>query len=78
MCDCVLQECENISSQLRKYRWFKQSTMKTEDVIEIIYVLKENFPEFSAARFFKIERSTIFHMLYCISTFFIVMLQFRQ
>ena len=38
--------------------------------------IRQNFPKFSAARFFGIDKSTILSMLGTIITFFIIMIQF--
>lgn len=48
--------------------------MRLKDFSETI---SNNFPQFSAARFVAVSRSTVLSVLGCVTTFIIVLIQFR-
>lgn len=72
-CDSVLHEAEQI--QTIAFDLFKNS--QNRDLIRFIEIVIGNFPEFSAARFFSIDRSTILKILDATITFLIVVIQFQ-
>ncbi|KAH0820653.1 hypothetical protein MTP99_000554 [Tenebrio molitor] len=76
--------CDAVSSEVNKILSVAYSLDKhslgdgRNDLTEFIDVVKDNFPIFSAARFFDINRSTIFGIFDAIITFLIVMIQFES
>jgi hypothetical protein len=79
ICDSIMIEAEKILSLSQKLR--KKFKRSGPQVRENLFVFGnsviENFPKFSAARFFEIKRSIILRILGTITTFLIVMIQFR-
>ncbi|EFA01379.2 gustatory receptor 30 [Tribolium castaneum] len=70
-CDDVLKEAEEIFYLLQK---IKAKNKKLQDVIVTnVYVL----PKFSAAKFFSLEKATIFKMLSSLITFVLVIFQLK-
>jgi hypothetical protein len=78
-CDLVLMEAEKIlalSYKLRKNFGEASSEVK-EELFEFSNTIVDNFPMFSAARFFEIKRSIILSVLGTVTTFLVIMIQFR-
>jgi gustatory receptor len=75
-CDAILEEGETIVRLLSKYR-YSANGGRNDEVKILSGMMKDNFPEFSAARFFSIDRTTIFGILQSITTFFIILIQFN-
>ncbi|KAH0820344.1 hypothetical protein GEV33_002447 [Tenebrio molitor] len=75
-CDAILEEGETIVRLLSKYRYCANGG-RNDEVKMLSGMMKDNFPEFSAARFFWIDRTTIFGILQSITTFFIILIQFN-
>ncbi|RZC41944.1 gustatory receptor [Asbolus verrucosus] len=79
LCDLVTYEVEKIFSvtySLEKY-FICENKKGSEELQKFIDVLKDNIPSFSAARFFAINRTTIFGIFNAIITFLIVLIQFE-
>jgi gustatory receptor len=53
------------------------SAKEKEELMQFSDVIQQNFPRFSAARFFNIDRSTILSILSTVVTFLIIMIQFE-
>jgi gustatory receptor len=51
---------------------------ENEEIQVFIDVVQHNRPEFRAARFFSINRSTLFSVLNSLTTFLLVMIQFKE
>lgn len=59
-------------------KYFTATYGRQKDVLnEFIIAVKDNCPVFMAARFFVINRKTVFNMFNAIITFLIVMVQFE-
>ncbi|RZC32000.1 7tm 7 domain containing protein [Asbolus verrucosus] len=78
MCDLVLQAFENFLSGAHKLRRDTHVTSKEKkELSRFIKLVSENAPKFTAARFFDITRTTLLNVLGTITTFLIVLIQFR-
>lgn len=55
-----------------------QNKKENEEIRILISVINDNFPSFSAARFFLINRNTVFQIFNTLITFLIVMIQFES
>ncbi|RZC40630.1 7tm 7 domain containing protein [Asbolus verrucosus] len=78
LCDAVLCEFEEIlavAHSLEKY--FISENRKNEELRKFIKVVKDNFPSFSAARFFNVGKTTVLGISNAIISFLIVMIQFE-
>lgn len=70
-CDNILQEAKSLVNILQK---IKSRNEKLRDaIVTNIHVL----PKFTAAGFFRIEKSTIFRMSTTLITFILVIIQFK-
>ena len=81
MCDVVSHEVSNILKLSYEWKWkLKCRRLKKEAkaVHEFCAFVQEHGPGFSAAGFFKVDKSTIPNVLATVVTFFIVMIQFQQ
>jgi gustatory receptor len=80
LCDFIAHEAEKILALSYKLeRHFVNGIVsEKEELYTFINVLVDNFPKFSAARFFRIERSTIFRIFEAVTTFVIIMIQFES
>lgn len=77
LCQSIINEMKKIVKQAYKLRRLSP-VHKVQEVNEFIaYSLLNNFPEFSAAGFLTIRRSTIFSILGTVTTFLIIMVQFN-
>ena len=78
MCDSVLKEALKVVGFAYKLRKNFPSALSRQrvEVNEFIDFVIRNFPKFSAAGFFDIDRSTIFKLLGTVTTLLIVMVQF--
>ncbi|XP_044265275.1 uncharacterized protein LOC123011746 [Tribolium madens] len=81
LCDSVIHtagELPNLVYSLDLERHFEMKhTQEMENLNEFVVAIKDNFPVFVAARFFEINRKTIFKMFNAIITFLIVIIQFE-
>jgi hypothetical protein len=79
LCDSILTEFDEIFLLLLTILVKLNSTVQFHqtNLGSAIKTFKSSRPEFTAARFFPINRSTIFSILNCIITFLIVMVQFK-
>jgi hypothetical protein len=77
LCDRVEQEAEKIlaAAHKRTNALSELGERENEELRQLISVLKDNFPTFSAARFFNINKKTIFVICNAIVTFLIVSIQ---
>ncbi|XP_044262935.1 gustatory receptor 68a-like [Tribolium madens] len=72
ICDAVRIEAEKILTISYKLTEFYNKE------VHLTKVILKNFPTFSAARFFNVDRSTLFKVLTSVIGFFIVIVQIRQ
>ncbi|KAJ3620393.1 hypothetical protein MTP99_004345 [Tenebrio molitor] len=79
-CDLILREAETMLTKSYVLRRHTEmlSPKEKEKLIQFSDVIQQNFPRFSAARFFNIDRSTILSILTTVVTFLIIMIQFRS
>ena len=79
--------CESVSNQAKKTIQVATNCEKYflgergpdhDDLQHFIVVVNDNMPIFSAARFFEINRMTVFSTLNVVITFLIVMVQFER
>jgi hypothetical protein len=79
MCDAVLSEMEKTLLLVYKLQSVTADLMLDEnhEVYSLAQMILHTRPEFKAARFFSIKRSTLFSILYSMITFLLVMLQFK-
>ncbi|KAJ3662758.1 hypothetical protein Zmor_007087 [Zophobas morio] len=75
MCDFVLQEAQKSFRMVVKLQ--EEVTTGNKEIEKLLYGFSNNFPKFSVARFFCINRSAIFGLLSNVITFVIVILQFE-
>jgi gustatory receptor len=76
LCDSIMKKCDEILSQA--YRLESELTSYENKEIQVfINVVLHNRPEFRAARFFSINRSTLFTVLNSLTTFLLVIIQFK-
>jgi gustatory receptor len=78
LCDQILKEYD----QLLDLAWKLEASLststsqKTREIKMFINFLQGNLPRFVAARFFTIDKSTLFKMLNTSITFLLVIIQF--
>ncbi|KAJ3647511.1 hypothetical protein Zmor_019385 [Zophobas morio] len=80
LCDSVTNEGATILAEaytLEKY-FTNENSKNHEDLRKFIDALKNNLPCFTAARFFVIDRSTVFGIFDAVVSFLIVMIQFEM
>ncbi|KAJ3620253.1 hypothetical protein MTP99_004220 [Tenebrio molitor] len=76
LCDSIMKKCDEILSQA--YRLESELTSYENKEIQVfINVVLHNRPEFRAGRFFSINRSTLFTVLNSLTTFLLVIIQFK-
>lgn len=76
LCDLVLEEVKTTVLLAYKIRQFAISKERKE-ISEFINCVFDNYPQFTAAGFFSINKTTIFHMMGTVTTFFIIIIQFN-
>jgi hypothetical protein len=69
-CDEILTKAHRLEVQLTSYEY--------KEIQVFIDAVQHNRPEFRAASFFAIDRSTLFSLLNSLTTFLLVMIQFKQ
>ncbi|XP_068901881.1 uncharacterized protein [Tenebrio molitor] len=79
-CDLVLKEAEEMLLKSYKLRRKTEhlSANDRKELKRFSNAIVQNFPKFSAQRFFDIDRSTILSILGTVITFFIIMVQFQD
>ncbi|RZB40308.1 7tm 7 domain containing protein, partial [Asbolus verrucosus] len=80
LADSILQETEAVlalSYKLERY-FLNRISRESDELRQFINVVIDNFPKFSAARFFTIDRSTIFRIFEAVTTFLIILIQFES
>ncbi|KAJ3653152.1 hypothetical protein Zmor_019061 [Zophobas morio] len=77
-CDLILKEADNLVKKAYKLQRNCNLMIYQKQFERFSNALDQNFPKFSAARFFNIERCTILNIVNTIITIFIVMIQFRN
>ncbi|XP_063919322.1 gustatory receptor 68a-like [Zophobas morio] len=79
LCGSIQDEVEKILAVASKMEtlFSDNKTKESEQIRLFINVVKENFPNFSAANFFDVNRKTVFQIFNTIVTFLVVMLQFE-
>jgi hypothetical protein len=76
LCDSIMKKCDEILWQA--YRLERELTSYENKEIQVfINVVLHSRPEFRAARFFSINRSTLFTVLNSLTTFLLVIIQFK-
>ncbi|XP_068901861.1 uncharacterized protein [Tenebrio molitor] len=77
LCDSILKKCDEILAKAYRLEALLTS-YENEEIQVLIDVVQHNRPEFRAARFFSIDRSTLFSVLNSLTTFLLVMIQFKE
>jgi hypothetical protein len=74
-----LKEYEGILTLTRKIEaWVCEDVVrKSKEFRSLALIVAQNRPEFNAARFFSIDKSTLFSILSVLVTFVIVIIQFK-
>jgi gustatory receptor len=72
-----LKKCDEILAQAYQLEGVL-SSYENEEIQVFIDVVLHNCPEFRAARFFSIDRSTLFGVLNSLTTFLLVLIQFKE
>lgn len=68
----VIVKCERLQNQL------PARSKEREEIFRLLLVVDTATPRFSAAEYFRIDRSTIFSMLNVAAAYLIIIIQFRQ
>ncbi|XP_068901868.1 putative gustatory receptor 39b [Tenebrio molitor] len=76
LCDSILKKCDEILAKAYQLEGM-MSSYENEEILVFIDVVQHNHPEFRAARFFSIDRSTLFSVLNSLTTFLLVLIQFK-
>ncbi|XP_068901770.1 uncharacterized protein [Tenebrio molitor] len=78
-CDTIRKEFEELLSYCYQMQTcIAESTFTENDMCIFTKSVSQSMPEFTAARYFSIDRSTIFSILNSITTFLLVMIQFKS
>ncbi|KAH0815855.1 hypothetical protein GEV33_006936 [Tenebrio molitor] len=78
-CDIIRKEFEELLSYCYQMQTcIAESTFTENDMCIFTKSVSQSMPEFTAARYFSIDRSTIFSILNSITTFLLVMIQFKS
>ncbi|XP_068901867.1 uncharacterized protein [Tenebrio molitor] len=77
LCDSILKKCDEILAKAYRLE-VKLTSYEIEEIQVFIDAVLHSRPEFRAARFFSIDRSTLFSVLNSLTTFLLVMIQFKQ
>ncbi|KAJ3620387.1 hypothetical protein MTP99_004340 [Tenebrio molitor] len=78
-CDSIVMEAESILSMFFKLQRYSDGDLRRKQKFYLgSRVVLENFPKFSAARFFNISRTTILSILGSVTNYFIIMIQFYR
>ncbi|XP_044261025.1 uncharacterized protein LOC123009001 [Tribolium madens] len=78
LCDAIVSENEEIRKKLYKMLHVDPIFYENKQFEKFLKTVLTNGPKFSAARFFSIERSTIFQIMNSIVTFLIVVIQIKS
>lgn len=77
LCDSIGQEMKKIRKRLLKLKRHSFSIQKKKEIKAVIDDCMGNtFPQFSAAGFFLLGRSTLLSILGTLATFLVIMVQF--
>ncbi|KAJ3617719.1 hypothetical protein MTP99_006814 [Tenebrio molitor] len=78
-CDTIRKEFEELLSYCYQMQTrIAESSFTENDMCIFTKSVSQSMPEFTAARYFSIDRSTIFSILNSITTFLLVMIQFKS
>ncbi|KAJ3617909.1 hypothetical protein MTP99_006992 [Tenebrio molitor] len=77
MCDSILRRVEECIQLSKELRWQLRKSEDREMINYMSSFLMELRPNFSAARFFDIDKLTILSILWTTTTFFIILVQFE-
>jgi hypothetical protein len=78
LCDSILQKHAQILLLVRKLECTSEAgTFENEKLKLLIDKVGQLRPEFTAARFFSLDKSTLFSILYSIVTFLLVIIQYK-
>jgi hypothetical protein len=80
MCDAVLTESEKILMKVYKLKSMAADSLswKCDEVDFLVQMILHRPPQFKAARFFAVDRTTLFSILYSMTSFLLVMVQFKS
>ncbi|KAJ3653140.1 hypothetical protein Zmor_019049 [Zophobas morio] len=76
--DLISKEAEDLLDKSYILQRSCKNLAEKERFQELSKTIKHNFPRFSAARFFSVNRATILSILGTVTTFFIVLIQLRD
>ena len=76
-CDLISGETEAMLNKSYVLQRNCKNFLEQDRLEQFVKIVTRNFPKFSAARFFTIDRSTILNVLNTVTTFFIIIIQFR-
>jgi gustatory receptor len=76
-CDVIVEESQKIIFLVSRSTLETVDCQEHEDLDRFFNILTTNLPNFSAARFFSINRSTILSMCGTVTSFLIVLLTFN-
>ncbi|RZC36096.1 7tm 7 domain containing protein, partial [Asbolus verrucosus] len=75
-CDSIVDESQTILSMVFRSRSSFRDPQRRKELYRFAELFSQNRPQFTAARYFSIEKSTILKILETILTFLIVLVQF--
>jgi gustatory receptor len=75
--DSILKKYDEILVQVYCFAG-EVASYENKEIQVFIDVVLHNRPEFRAARFFSIDRSTLFSVLNSLTTFLLVIIQFKE
>ncbi|KAJ3652564.1 hypothetical protein Zmor_018517 [Zophobas morio] len=76
LCDLVLDEAKTTTLLAYKLRQYALLVEKQE-ISDFITLMSDNFPQFTAAGFFSVNKTTILNIMGTVTTFFIIIIQFN-
>jgi gustatory receptor len=78
-CDAIREEYEELVSYCYEMQeCLDNSIFEEDDMCAFTKSVSQNSPEFTAARYFYIDRSAIFSIMNSITTFLLVLIQFKS
>ncbi|CAH1380228.1 unnamed protein product, partial [Tenebrio molitor] len=78
-CDAIREEYEELLSYCYEMQeYLDNSIFDEDDMCAFTKSVSQNIPEFTAARYFYIDRSAIFSIMNSITTFLLVLIQFKS
>jgi gustatory receptor len=77
LCDTIRNEFEDLLLHFHKLECNAELPSDENEMSALIKSLSRCVPEFTAARYFYVDRSTILSLFNSITTFLLVMIQFK-